>query len=179
MLETSYLLTDSGITLIIHLALASEETTFLIYKYNSLPIMIGTEVFAKIQPKNEILAVGSEEGSGHPRYLEISSYDLDLCQKLGNVYICKNQQIFNRPAQSTCLYSLFIGAHELAKDQCELTLEHKRYDQVVAIGSDEFLYYAAKPSSFEFECQNRSIIQGHQLTAVTKLKNPSFCKIKN
>ena len=29
-----------------------------------------------------------------------------------------------------------------------------------------------------FECQNRSLIQGHQLTAVTKLKIPPFCKIK-
>ena len=177
-LETSYMLTDNGINLVIHLPLASDETTFSIYKYNSLPIMIGTKVFARIQPRNEILAVGQEESNGHPRYLEISSYDLDLCLTLGDVYICKNQQIFNRPSQSTCLYSLFIGSHETARDECELELEHKRYDQVVSIGSDEFLYYAATPSSFEFECQNRSIIRGHQLTAVTKIKIPPFCKVK-
>ena len=39
-LETSYMLTDNGINLVIHLPLASDETTFSIYKYNSLPIMI-------------------------------------------------------------------------------------------------------------------------------------------
>ena len=177
-LETSYMLTDKGINLVIHLPLASEETTFSIYKYNSLPIMIGEKVYARIQPKNEILAVGREESNGRPRYLEISSYDLDLCLALGDVYICKNQQIFNRPSQNTCLYSLFIGSHEAARDQCELELEHKRYDQVVSIGSDEFLYYAASPSSFVFECQNNSIIRGHQLAAVTKIKVPPFCRAK-
>jgi hypothetical protein len=44
--------------------------------------------------------------------------------------------------------------------------------------SDEFLYYAAHPSSFVFECQNRSVIRGHQLSAVTKIKVPPFCKAK-
>ena len=103
---------------------------------------------------------------------------MDLCLTLGDVYICRNQQIFNRPSQDTCLYSLFIGSHEAARDQCELELELKRYDQVVSIGPDEFLYYAASPSSFVFECQNQSVIRGHQLAAVTKIKVPPFCKAK-
>ena len=177
-LETSYMLTQKGINLVVHLPLTSEKTTFTLYKYNSLPIMIGTKVFAKIQPKNEILAVGTEETNGLPRYLEISSYDLDLCLSLGDVHICKNQQIFNRPTQDTCLYSLFIGSHQAAQNQCQLELEPKLYDQVVSIAFDEFLYYAATPSSFVFECQNRSIIRGHQLAAVTKIKVPPFCTAK-
>ena len=59
-LETSYMLTQKGINLVVHLPLTSEKTTFTLYKYNSLPIMIGTKVFAKIQSKNEIISVGTE-----------------------------------------------------------------------------------------------------------------------
>ena len=140
-MTTSYMLTDNGIDLFIHVPLTSEETTFQLYKYNSLPIMLGDKVYARIRPPNEILAVGVEENNGRPRYLEMTSYDLDLCQTLGEVYICRNQQIFNRPSQTTCLFSLFVGAHADAVDQCELELESKKYDQVVAISSDEFLYY--------------------------------------
>ena len=177
-MTTSYMLTDNGIDLFIHVPLTSEETTFQLYKYNSLPIMLGDKVYARIRPPNEILAVGVEENNGRPRYLEMTSYDLDLCQTLGEVYICRNQQIFNRPSQTTCLFSLFVGAHADAVDQCELELESKKYDQVVAISSDEFLYYGANPSSFVFECQNNSVVRGYQLSSFTKIKIPPFCRAK-
>ena len=121
--------------------------------------------------------LGKKKVNGHPRYLEISSYDLDLCLKLGDVYIGKNQQVFNRPSQSTCLYSLFIAAHEAAKDQCELELEHKRYDQVVSIGSDEFCTMPPHPAVLSLNVLSCLVLSCLEQAEVNTSRKSGFLQI--
>ena len=177
-LETNFHMTAKGVNLIINIPLASEETTFTLHRYNALPIMLGSEVFAKLKPDNNLLAIGESEASGHPRYVELSSTDLAMCNKLGKVYLCNDQRIIRRPAQYSCLYALFIGDHRPARDVCQLTLESKKWDQVVSTSSDTFLYYSVTPSSFVYQCQNQSVIRGRQLTSITEIQIPESCRVQ-
>ena len=122
-LQTNFYMTPTGINLIVEIPLASEQTMFTLHKYNALPIKLGEEVFAKLVPGNPILAIGEQEPSGSPRYVELSTTDLSMCQRLGKIYLCTDQRIIKRPNQYSCLYSLFVGDHPAARQVCQLTLE--------------------------------------------------------
>jgi hypothetical protein len=177
-LQTNFYMTPTGITLVVDIPLASEQTTFTLHRYNALPIKLGEEVFAKLVPSNPILAIGESEPSGSPRYVEMSSTDLSMCQRLGKIYLCTDQRIVKRPNQYSCLYSLFVGDHKAARQVCQLTLEAKKYDQVVSTSSDSFLHYSVNPSTFIYKCQNNSITRGHQLAEITEIQIPRSCRVE-
>jgi hypothetical protein len=115
---------------------------------------------------------------GSPRYVEMSSTDLSMCQRLGKIYLCTDQRIVKRPNQYSCLYSLFVGDHKAARQVCQLTLEAKKYDQVVSTSSDSFLHYSVNPSTFIYKCQNNSVTRGHQLAEITEIQIPKSCRVE-
>ena len=111
-LPLSWTLTEKGIKLILHCIVTSESKTFRLYKYNPFIITIGRSqanegpaVFGKIQPRNSILAIASDN-----RFVELTPYELSLCSKLGEIFVC-NQNIFNKPSKVTCLSSLYKADH--------------------------------------------------------------------
>ena len=118
------------------------------------------------------------EPSGSPRYVELSPTDLSMCQRLGKIYLCTDQRIIKRPNQYSCLYSLFVGDHPAARQVCQLTLEAKKYDQVVSTSSDSFLHYSVTPSTFIYKCQNTSVTRGHQLAEITEIQIPRSCHVE-
>ena len=177
-LQTNFYMTPTGINLVVDIPLASEQTTFTLHKYNALPIKLGEEVFAKLVPSNPILAIGESEPSGSPRYVELSSTELSMCQRLGKIYLCTDQRIVKRPNQYSCLYSLFVGDHPAVRQVCQLTLEAKKYNQVVSTSSDSFLHYSVNPSTFIYKCQNTSVTRGHQLAEITEIQIARSCHVE-
>ena len=175
-LETSFYFTTTGITLIVNIPLTSEQMTFSLFKFNALPIKLGNNVVLELVPQNSIIAIGEPESNGHPRYVELSLYDLSMCQKLGSVHICKDQRIVHKPNPHSCLYALFEGLHEDARHACQISLKGRKHDQVVSIGADRFRYYSVTPSSYFLHCQNNSIIRGKQLEQITDIVIPKNCR---
>ena len=178
-LDCSYILTSRGFNLVVHVPLANEMSTFVIHRFQPLPIPIGSKVYGILRPDNDIIAIGDADHKGLPRFIELSSTDLNLCKKIGGSYICRDSRIFTRPSQPTCLYSLFTGNHVKAVSQCHLTLEPKEEDRVVAVSATQFVYYAKKPSSFQYHCYgNSSVLRGHQLTKFTPINIPLGCMVE-
>ena len=175
-LETSFYFTASGITLLVEIPLTSDQTTFSLFRFNALPMKLADNVFLELIPDNEIIAIGEPESiSGRPRYVELSLLDLSVCNKLGKIYICKDQQIVSKPNAHSCLYALFEGLQEDAQLACKVGLKGKKKDQVVAIGPDKFRYYSVNPSSYFLHCHNGSMIRGQQLSAITDITIPENC----
>ena len=175
-LNCSYILTSRGCNLIVHVPLGNELSTFTIHRFQPLPIAIGSKVYGTLEPDNDIIAIGDSDHQGKPRFVEMSSTDLHLCKQIGGSYICRNKRIFTRPSQPTCLYSLFTGNHAKAVSQCHLTLDTREEDKVVAVSDSQFIYYAKKPSSFQYRCYgNSSVLRGHQLTKFTPIDVPLGC----
>ena len=175
-LETQFFFTPSGINLIVNIPLTSDQTTFTFFQFNPLPMQLSENVFLELVPKNQILAIGGSESNGHPRYAELSLLDISMCQKLGKVFICKDQRIISKPNSHSCLYALFEGLHEDARIACEIGLKGREQDQVVAIGADTFRYYSVTPSNYFLHCQNGSVIRGHQLAHITDIIIPENCR---
>ena len=91
-LPVSWVVTEVGFKIIIHALASNENLTFKLMEYSPFAINIGrTEngspaAFGRIIPQNSILAISSDN-----RYIELSPYDLSLC---------------NKPERDSCLSSL-------------------------------------------------------------------------
>ena len=174
--STHFFLTNTpGLTLVVEVPLVNEQNLFSLHKYTALPISIGQKVFARIVPENPILAIGSLEPTGHPRFVELSSTDLGLCRKLGKLYLCTELRIISKPSQHSCLYSLYMGEHKAAQLACRLSLEPRQQDQVVSVSPDKFIHYSATPTTYMIKCQNGSTVTGLQLLNFTEITIPDNC----
>ena len=177
-LHTNFYFTPTGITLVIDIPLCSNHNTFSLHKFTALPIKLGSEVYVKIIPENTIIAIGENDLTGHPKYVELSLMDLTMCQRLGKIYLCPEQRIVTKPNPHSCLYALYVSDHEAARQSCRINLEGKIHDQVVATGSDTFAYYSVTPSTFQYYCQNNSIIRGQQLAGISEIQVPNHCRVE-
>ena len=177
-MPTQYYYTNSGITLVVSIALAADYNTFLLYQFRPLPIKLKGRVHVKIAPENQILAIGEPGDRGHSRYVELSLLDLARCQHLGQVYLCQDQQVVHKPNGRTCLYSLFIADHETAERLCRVVLNEATEDEVISTSHDSFVYYSASPSTYRYNCENNSRIAGHQLQDITEIRVPKDCRVE-
>ena len=179
-LPLSWTLTEKGIKLILHCIVTSESKTFRLYKYNPFIITMGRSqanegpaVFGKIQPRNSILAIASDN-----RFVELTPYELSLCSKLGEIFVC-NQNIFNKPSKVTCLSSLYKADHRNSIELCALSLETANSDQVLETSPNTFMYFSKQGSnSYHTICKGSNDIRKiSQLTQFSNLEIPVSCHL--
>ena len=176
-LPTSWVLTKVGYKVIIHCLAASEHLTYKLLKYKSFPINIGKTstgspaAFGRIVPEDSILAISSDN-----RFVELSPYDLSLCNNLGGIRLCSGN-IFNKPTKETCLSALFQADHLKAVDLCSLSLESADSDQVMEIAPNVFKYFSPTGSaSYRTVCTNSDTLG--QLTQFSTLTIPEGCHLE-
>ena len=178
-LRTHFYFTPTGINLVIEIPLCGEHNTFVLYQFQALPIQLSPEVFITLVPKYPLIGIGEPDLNSHAKYLELDHTDLSRCQKLGQVFLCKDQTIINRPNPDSCLYALYISDHRAAQQNCRVNLKGNKKDHAVAVSHDTYAYYSATPTTYNIVCQNQTISSsGHQLTGISKLKVPKFCRIE-
>ena len=176
-LPVSYVLTETGFKIIIHCMASSENLTYKLFEFNPFVINMGKSsdnsgpaVFGRITPKNTILAISSDN-----RFLELSSEELGLCNRIGDIRLC-SQNIFNKPSKDTCLSSLFKADHKTSIKLCALALETANSDQVIEISPNKFTYFSQRGSnSYNTICPGSNTIG--QLTQFTNLNIPNDCHL--
>ena len=133
----------------------------------------GPTVFGKIQPRNSILAIASDN-----RFVELTPYELSLCSKLGEIFVC-NQNIFNKPSKVTCLSSLYKADHRNSIELCALSLETANSDQVLETSPNTFMYFSKQGSnSYHTICKGSNDIRKiSQLTQFSNLEIPVSCHL--
>ena len=77
------------------------------------------------------------------RFGELSSEELSLCNKLGDIRLC-SQNIFNKPSKDTCLSSLYRADHQMTIKLCPLALETANSDQVIETSPNNFMYFSQR-----------------------------------
>jgi hypothetical protein len=178
-LRTHFFYTPTGINLVIEIPLCGEHNTFVLYQFQALPIQLTPEVFLTLEPKNPLLGIGETDLNTHSKYVELAHPELSRCRKLGQIFLCREQTIVNRPNTDSCLYALYISDHQAARMNCHINLKSSKKDQAVAVGHDTYAYYSATPTRYNVVCQNRTMSSsGHQLTGISKLKVPQSCRIE-
>ena len=175
-LATSFVLTESGLTLLVHCPLASDLNVYELYRFKSFPLPIGDDVFGHLYSPKSLIALGTPDQNGHQTYAEMDDVELSLCTKLNRIYICPHRQVISRPSRASCLYSLFMGNHQSSLEHCRLHLTTQDDDVVLPISKDTFISYTKKPSTYSVNCyMNNTKSSGHQLTEFTQFTVQPGC----
>jgi hypothetical protein len=178
-MNTHFFYTPTGINLVIEIPLCGEHNTFVLYQFQALPIQLTPEAFLTLEPKNPLLGIGETDLNTHSKYVELTHPELSKCRRFGQVFLCKEQTIVNRPNSDSCLYALYISDHLAAKMNCHVNIKSNARDHAVSVGHNSYSYYSAKPSLYNVICQNGSLSSsGHQLSGISKLKVPQSCRIE-
>ena len=174
-LHTHYSFTPRGVKVIIKVPLVSRHNSFELYKFNALPIPIGTAAYLYLVSNVPFIGIGESDVTGKATFVELTHEDLSQCQKLGKVHICDQQKIIKKSSAESCIYALYLSDHRTADELCRAYVKKKDRDVAVAIGANTFVYYSLNPSTFFFRCQNGSNSQTQQLTGITEIEVPEGC----
>ena len=174
-LPTHYSFTPRGVKVIIKVPLVSRHNSFELYKFNALPIPIGTAAYLYLVSNVPFIGIGESDITGKATFVELTHEDLSQCQKLGKVHICDQQKIIKKSSAESCIYALYLSDHRTADELCRAYVKKKDRDVAIAIGANTFAYYSLNPSTFFFRCQNGSNSQTQQLTGITEIEVPEGC----
>ena len=176
-LPTSFLISDDGVTLILHIPLASEDTIFHLWRFTSFPLPIGKDVFGHIHSDKTLIALGTPDINHKPSYVELDDVDLNLCTKFYFTFICPHSRVISRPTRPSCLHALYHGEHELAIKLCKLHLSTDNDDTVIPLSQNEFVAYTKRPSVYTMNCPaNASVRSGLQLFGVQTITVREGCQ---
>ncbi len=106
-MNTHFFYTPTGINLVIEIPLCGEHNTFVLYQFQALPIQLTPEAFLTLEPKNPLLGIGETDLNTHSKYVELTHPELSKCRRFGQVFLCTEQTIVNRPNSDSCLYALY------------------------------------------------------------------------
>ena len=80
-LETSFLTSEDGVTLLLHIPLTLEDTVFKFKRLTSFPLQIGDNVYGHRHADKTLIALGTTDINHKPSYVELDEVDLTLCHK--------------------------------------------------------------------------------------------------
>lgn len=176
-LEASFLTNDEGVTLILHVPLASEDTVFHLWRFTSFPLRIGQKVFGHIHSEKSLIALGSSDINHKPSYVELGDVELSLCSRFFSLYICPHSRVISRPTRPSCLHALYHGEHESAVKLCSLHLSTDRDDTVIPLSKNEFVSFTSRPGVYTMNCyHNGSVKSGLQLFGVQTIRVDEGCQ---
>lgn len=176
-LPTSFLTSEDGVTLLLHVPLASEDTVFSLKRFTSFPLSIGKDVFGHIHADKTLIALGSPDINHKPSYVELDEVELTLCHKFYSIYICPHSRVISRPTRPSCLHALYHGEHEAAIKLCKLHLSTDDEDTVIPLSQHNFVSFTKKPAVYAMNCHANSTIQsGLQLYGIQTITVPEGCQ---
>ena len=132
-LETSFLTSEDGVTLLLHIQLALEDTVFQLKRFTSFPLWIGDNVYGDIHTDKTLIALGTADINHKPSYVELDEVKLTLCHKFYSIYTCPHSRVISRPTGPSCFHSLYHGEHQAAIKLCKLYLSTEDEDTVIPL----------------------------------------------
>ena len=176
---TSSLVYKNGsIWAIIHVPAFKIDTRMKLLEFVPMPYDIETDDDTKLgltaYPTHNILAVSGDEET----FRVMHKSELDVCQKMTNIYFCANSNIADRRTESSCLYGLYKGHIETINKHCKWRA-NKQADFAIQLTPTSFLLYSSLKDEIRLQCQKpthetvSALIEG--LVEVTV---PTHCTLK-
>ncbi len=126
--KTSFISSQQGLDLIVHVPAAPRDSLMEVYRYVPLPIPLKGGAKATPRLTKDILAIAHDNAF----FATLSSTDLLQCKQQGHLFHCPNLNIVRKPDEQEqssymideglCLYHLFSHDLEAALKVCPLTL---------------------------------------------------------
>lgn len=154
--ESSFLASDTGFDIFIHVPMAKPEDSFNVYEFLRTPIALHSGLSIHIESSKAILAVNSERGYDVVQSMTLA--ELGQCRMLSDLFLCDFNNVARRArasAQGTdeevCLYSLFRHNFEGIKTTCRWRISRLE-DRVFQVSPHTFFAYTNEPTTGVIRC---------------------------
>ena len=112
LVETSYIYKpeDKTFVLVLHVPLVTPHNLMPLYEFIPLPVHFNFSGNVSVTPEvgiNNMIAVGHSQS-----YQELSSADLQGCNKMGETYFCKGRNVLLTDLTKTCLGALYLADNQ-------------------------------------------------------------------
>ena len=177
---TSFSYTKRGITILVEIPLASQDSVFSLHQFHALPISLSQNAYVQILANAPIVGIGKHDVSGKPLFIEMSHADLAQCNHFSDkVFLCTQQRKIQKPESPSCVYSLYHRDHQAAEHSCVINLKPHSHDHALATGPNEFTYFSNQSSTYLIICQDHSKSSHQKLRGTSKIIVPSGCHLES
>jgi hypothetical protein len=164
--ETSFIATEGGYDLYVHIPLMGKDSGMDIHRHVRLPIPLDGDYHLNIEAADEYIAVTSDGAL----FRAISAADLADCRKYGDFFACDRGNVVRRAPEiglnqaeptkdgELCLWALFYQKYALAREVCDMTIS-PQVDMVKQLAPNTFALFSSKPHQGQIICRNK---QGDQ-----------------
>ena len=177
---TSFSYTKKGITILVEIPLASQDSVFSLHQFHAMPISLSPNAYVQLISNAPIVGIGKPDLSGKPLFIEMSYADLAQCHHFSDqVFLCTQQRKIQKPESPSCVYSLYHRDHQAAEHSCVMNLKGHSHDHAIATGPNEFTYFSNQSSTYLIICQNHSRSSHQKLRGTSTIIVPSGCHIES
>ena len=176
-LPTTYVLTEKGFTLFIHIHLLKKENIFTLHKHLPFPTKLTDSLTATISSDYSLLALGKDT-FGKTLFVELSQLELSLCHNYNSVKICPHSsQVIKTEKSPSCLFDLYFSNHHSSLKTCKVYLKEPE-NMAIPLSKTKFLTFTKDPMTYDLICQNQPTKAGLQLFGTQTLDIPQDCFAK-
>ena len=177
---TSFSYSKKGITILVEIPLASQDSVFSLHQFHAMPISLSPNAYVQLISNAPIVGIGKPDLSGKPLFIEMSYADLAQCHHFSDqVFLCTQQRKIQKPDSPSCVYSLYHRDHQAAEHSCVMNLKGHSHDHAIATGPNEFTYFSNQSSTYLIICQNHSRSSHQKLRGTSTIIVPSGCHIES
>ena len=158
--------------IIVHIPAYREDSILTLFEYVPLPLPYGAVKFILPHPEAHILAINKENSL----FRTLTRDQLNMCNRLLDLYWCKHQNMFDRRVESSCLTALFLNNITGVRRNCRITLQPQK-DYMVQLNSSDFLLFQSDQRQVEKQCEQGQTRQTWRFRGVRLLTVEPGCRI--
>jgi hypothetical protein len=146
-----------------------------LYEFIPLPIHFNFSGNVSVVPEvgaNNMIAVGHSQS-----YQELSSTDLQACNKMGETYFCKGRNVLLTDLTKTCLGALYLADNANIHGRCKFSIGGAQ-EKIFRLDSNTYVVYSLGKISTNHVCPKAKTISAVQISSGQTVRiNPS-CYIR-
>ena len=176
---TSFMKTEDGIIVLIHIFLVQSDQIFSLYRYSPFPISLSDKVQVLVTPPKQLFGLSATSNTQNEKqlYIELNEMDLLECVSFNEIHVCPKLSVLSHISFPSCLSSLYFVDHSLAISLCKLHITPIK-DRVIPLKRNHFLAFTTNPKSYEIFCySNQTRVTGLQLKETQEIVVPDNCYV--
>jgi len=135
----------------------------------------GKENFIALMPDE---TVGSNAVTVPHRFRVFNEYDLNMCKRMRNIYMCGGRNTLRTDMENSCIGNLYLRDHHGIARTCDL--EIGRLEEFVAkIGVNKWVVFSPKPLQKEIRCGKEKDVAWFETQTLIELPEDCMVRLKS
>jgi hypothetical protein len=173
LVKTSYIYKpdENTFVLVLHVPLVAPHNLMPLFKFIPLPVHFNFSGNMSVTPEvgtNNMIAVGHSQS-----YQLISTSDLQMCNKMGEIYFSKGRNILLMDLTKTCLGALYLSDAKNIQDRCKFSIGGAQ-EKIFRLDSNTYVVYSLGKINTNHVCPKANSISAIQISSGHMVRiNPS------